>query len=44
VVTRDPACRGYSGAALYFKGFHALQSYRVGHHFWVTDRKPLALY
>lgn len=44
VVTRDPACRGYSVPLLYFKGFHALQAYRVGHHFWATDRKPLALY
>ena len=44
VVTRDPACRGYSVPLLYFKGFHALQAYRVGHHFWQTDRKPLALY
>jgi len=44
VVTRDPACRGYSVPLLYFKGFHALQSYRVGHRFWVTDRKALALY
>jgi len=44
VVTRDPACRGYSVPLLYFKGFHALQSYRVGHHFWTTDRNALALY
>ena len=44
VVTRDPACRGYSTPLLYFKGYHALQSYRVAHYYWVTDRKPLALY
>lgn len=44
VVTRDPACSGYSVPLLYFKGFHSLQAYRVAHHYWVNDRKPLALY
>lgn len=44
VVTRDPAARGYSAPMLYFKGFHAVQSYRVAHHFWVNDRQALALY
>ena len=44
VCTRDPACRGYSVPLLYFKGFHALQSYRVAHYFWTCGREPLALY
>ena len=44
VVTRDPACRGYSVPLLYFKGFHSIQSHRVAHHYWETDRKALALY
>lgn len=44
VLTRDPACRGYSQPLLYFKGFHALQSYRVAHYYWESERKPLALY
>jgi len=44
VVTRDPACRGYSVPLLYFKGFHSLQAFRVAHYYWTTDRKPLALY
>ncbi len=44
VVTRDPACPGYSVPLLYFKGFHSIQSYRVAHHYWVTGRKHLALY
>ena len=44
VVTRDPACRGYSVPLLYFKGFHAIQAYRVAHHYWTTERKALALY
>jgi len=44
VVTRDPACRGYSVPLLYFKGFHAIQAYRVAHHCWTTERRALALY
>ena len=44
VVTRDPACRGYSSPLLYFKGFHAIQAHRVAHDYWMADRKPLALY
>jgi serine O-acetyltransferase len=44
VVTRDPACRGYSVPLLYFKGFHAIQAYRVAHHCWTTARQALALY
>jgi serine O-acetyltransferase len=44
VVSRDPACPGYSTPLLYFKGFHALQAYRVAHHYWESDRKPLALF
>lgn len=44
VVTRDPACRGYSTPLLYFKGFHSLQAYRVAHYYWAKGRVPLALY
>ena len=44
VLSRDPACRGYSIPLLYFKGFHALQSYRVAHHLWTNGRESLALY
>jgi serine O-acetyltransferase len=44
VVTRDPACRGYSVPLLYFKGYHSIQAYRVAHYYWQQDRKPLALY
>jgi len=44
VMTRDPACRNYYTPLLYFKGFHALQSYRVAHHCWVNGRQSLALY
>lgn len=44
IVTRDPACRGYSQPLLYFKGFHAIQAHRVSHHYWEADRKALALF
>ena len=44
IISRDPATRGYSQPLLYFKGFHALQSFRIAHHFWVTDRQALALF
>lgn len=44
VVSRDPATPGYCNPVLYFKGFQALQAYRVAHHYWLNDRKPLALY
>ncbi len=44
MLSRDPACRGYSVPLLYFKGFHALQSYRVAHYYWTHERPALALY
>jgi serine O-acetyltransferase len=44
VISRDPACRSYLVPLLYFKGFHALQAYRVAHYYWVHDRTALALY
>ncbi len=44
IITRDPATRGYSQPLLYFKGFHAIQAFRIAHHFWVTDRTALALF
>jgi len=44
VLSRDPACRGYSQPLLYFKGFHAIQAYRIGHYYWTHNHEPLALY
>lgn len=43
-ITRDPATLGYSHPLLYFKGFHSVQAFRIAHHYWVTGRKPLALF
>jgi hypothetical protein len=43
VMERDPACEKYSQPLLYFKGFQALQAYRVSHLLWTQGRKSLAL-
>lgn len=43
VVDRDPACERYSIPLLYFKGYKALQSYRIAHWLWVEGRQYLAL-
>src|SRR6185295_5428035 len=40
--TRDPAARGYAQPFLYYKGFHALQAYRVAHWLWEHRRFGLA--
>jgi len=44
IIDRDPACKRYSTPLLYFKGYHALQSYRVAHWLWNQRREALALY
>ncbi len=40
--TRDPACQDLSTPFLFFKGFHALQAYRISHWLWRQGRKTLA--
>jgi len=42
VSERDPACPGYLATLLYYKGFHALESYRVSHWLWLQGRRSLA--
>ncbi|NBU27745.1 MAG: serine O-acetyltransferase [Caulobacteraceae bacterium] len=44
VFERDPACKGYLQPFLFFKGFMALQTYRVGHWMWSHGRYTLAFY
>ena len=44
VRDRDPACAGPGEPLLYFKGFHAIQSYRVAHWLWREGRRALALH
>lgn len=41
---RDPACQRYSMPLLHFKGFHAVQAYRVAHWLWLQQRYALALF
>lgn len=41
---RDPACHSYIQPLLYFKGFHALQAYRIAHWLWGQKRVAMALY
>ncbi len=43
-IDRDPAAGTYLTAFLYFKGYQALQVYRVAHWLWQQDRRALALY
>jgi serine O-acetyltransferase len=44
VVDRDPACHRAIEPILYFKGFHALQSYRFAHALWRAGRRDFAFY
>ena len=44
VVDRDPACQRAVDPLLYFKGFHALQTYRFAHALWHEGRRDFALY
>lgn len=44
VRERDPAAREFSVPFLYFKGFLALQAYRVAHHLWMTNARSMAVY
>ena len=44
VRDRDPASHGCSEPFLYFKGYHALQSYRVAHWLWLQQRRSLAIH
>ncbi|MFD2205201.1 serine O-acetyltransferase [Kiloniella antarctica] len=44
VYERDPACTSHLEPLLYFKGFHALQCYRLSHWLWNNDRQALALF
>jgi len=43
VLERDPACTRLIEPALYFKGFHALQTHRLAHWAWKNGRSDFAL-
>lgn len=44
VCDRDPACNSPLEALLFFKGFHALQAYRMAHALLHQNRRALAFY
>jgi serine O-acetyltransferase len=44
IIDRDPACSRYIDPILYFKGFHALQTYRFANRLWRRGRTDFALY
>ena len=44
VADRDPACLRLMEPLLYFKGFHALQTYRLAHALLRAGRRDFALY
>ena len=44
VNERDPACHSLLQPLLFFKGFQAIQAYRVGHWLWRSKRENLAYF
>jgi len=42
--TRDSACCSKATPLLYYKGFHALQAYRIANWLWRHQRETLALF
>lgn len=44
VYDRDPACERFIDPLLYFKGFHAIQAYRLSHWLLTQGRRDFALY
>lgn len=44
VYDRDPACHRYLQPILFFKGFQAIQAYRIGHWLWGQGRIDMAYF
>jgi len=44
ILDRDPACHRSIQPLLYFKGFLAVQAYRVAHWLWTQGRKDMAYF
>lgn len=42
VRERDPACKAYSSAMLFYKGFQAVQAHRIAHKLWLQRRRVMA--
>lgn len=43
IVDRDPACHSPLEPLLFFKGFHAISTYRIAHWLWIQERHLIAL-
>ncbi|CAL4318177.1 serine O-acetyltransferase EpsC [Buchnera aphidicola] len=44
IIQTDPVVNYFHIPFLYFKGFHALQGYRISNYLWSQGRKSLAMY
>lgn len=44
VYDRDPACHRFLQPILFYKGYQAVQAYRIGHWLWQTGRRDLAYF
>lgn len=44
IFERDPACHRLLQPLLFFKGFQAVQAYRLGHWLWQKGRRDLAYF
>ncbi len=43
-LERDPACHRSIQPVLFYKGFQAVQAYRMAHYFWTHGRRELAYF
>ncbi len=44
VHDRDPACHRFLQPVLFFKGYQAVQAYRIGHWLWQQGRRDMAYF
>jgi len=44
IFERDPACHKLLQPILYFKGYQAMQAYRLGHYLWTQGHRDLAYF
>ena len=44
ILDRDPACHRLMQPLLFFKGFQAVQGYRLGHWLWANGQKDLSYF
>ena len=44
ILKKDPVVNNYLTPFLYFKGFHALESYRISNYLWRRKKYALSLY